>query len=124
MPDQDLLAHISTDDLATVAGVDISTARRWKQSARLPEPVRRLLEVVVLGRLDVLGWRDWRLLQGELIGPDGWRFKPGEVMALPLLRQQLASYQTGERLWKALDPQPEGSSDADEFLRAARSRSP
>lgn len=39
-------------------------------------------------------WKGWYLKDGFLISPDGWEIGRGEVIAIPILRQQLAAYQT------------------------------
>lgn len=53
-----------------------------------------------LGCFD-LEWRGWRVYGGALISPEGWELPVGEVLALPLLRQQLAVYQAEMRRIKA-----------------------
>ena len=71
---------------------------------------------MILGQLDVFGWKGWRLVYGVLIGPDGWQFMPGEILALPLLRAQLSALQVTERQFRATEPQPEPVDDAGELL--------
>lgn len=51
-------------------------------------------------------FRGWKIEHGEMISPEGWRFSPGEIMSMPLLRQQLAAYQAAERQADALPEQP------------------
>lgn len=116
-----MLAHLSAAELADLAGVDPATARRWRSLGRLPEPVRRLLEITALGRLDILGWRGWKVVRGTLVSPEGWEFTPGAVLAISLMRQQISHYQTLERRWKRLDAQPEPGG-ADESLAQLRER--
>jgi hypothetical protein len=36
-------------------------------------------------------WTGWRFHEGELLSPGGDRYRPGDVLALVLLRQQLAA---------------------------------
>lgn len=38
-------------------------------------------------------WSGWRLKGQDLISPEGWRIARGQVMIVPLLRQQLAAYE-------------------------------
>jgi Phage protein len=121
--DEEIFANLNTDELAELAGVNVATARRWKAQKKLPESICRLLEVTALGRLDILGWKGWRLIRGELISPEGWEFQPGDLIAIPFLREQLRAYQVAERAWKAMTPQPEPSDGTDELLaRIARGR--
>lgn len=121
--DTEVLAYLSIAELAELAGVDQATARRWKARKRLPEPVRRLLELTALGRLDVFGWKGWRLVHGELVSPEGWTFDPGHVMSLPILREQLRTLHVERRKFLGLESQPEPSHDADELLARIGGRS-
>jgi Phage protein len=52
-------------------------------------------------------WRGWILRGGQLISPEGWEARPGDVLTLPLLRAQIATYQAKERAALAMDAQPE-----------------
>ena len=56
-------------------------------------------------------WKGWRIREGQLISSEGWAISPVEVLALPLMRAQIASYQRDERIAEAeldaLDEQPE-----------------
>lgn len=115
--DAEIFAHLNTEELADLAGVNVATARRWKAACKLPETVKRLLEITALGRLDVLGWRGWRLIRGELISPEGWQFKPGDVMSLQLLRMQVRGLEAERRAFLNLDAQPESQHDAPEILQ-------
>jgi len=38
-------------------------------------------------------WSGWRLKGQDLISPEGWRIARGQVMIVPLMRQQLAAYE-------------------------------
>jgi hypothetical protein len=63
-----------------------------------------------LGCFDT-AWKGWRIRDGQLISPEGWAATPGEILALPLMRAQIASYQRDQRIAKAvvdaLEAQPE-----------------
>lgn len=115
--DAEIIASMRTEELAELAGVDPATARRWKSLGRLPEPVRRLIEITALGKLDVLGWPGWRILRGELVSQENWTCTPGDVLAIPLLRAQLAALQSAERRFNAMEAQPEPGTMSDD-LRA------
>jgi hypothetical protein len=100
------LYGISAEEIATRCGVDLATARRWKRGAtRIP----RTAVAVLLGDLGAIDphFRGWKIEHGEIISPEGWRFGPGEVLSLPLLRQQLAAYQATERVADGLPEQPQ-----------------
>ncbi len=77
--------------LADVCGVDLSTARRWKRRGRAPGRYARLLELAggELGALSI-AWRGWRLVEGDLVNPEGERFAVGQVRALRLNQQLVA----------------------------------
>jgi hypothetical protein len=56
-------------------------------------------------------WKGWRIQDGKLVSPEGWTVTQSDVLALPLMRAQLAGYQRDERIAKAqleaLEEQPE-----------------
>lgn len=94
----DEIASCTAEEWAALAGVHITTARRWKR-AGMPEPVRRLLHIMVNGDLSAISraWRGWALRAGALVGPDGITATPGEVLAIPFVRAQVQSYQARAR---------------------------
>jgi hypothetical protein len=95
-----LWGRISADGLAQLTGAHITTARRWKRLPILPIWLARFVRVLVDGELAEIhrDWRGWRVVAGELIAPEGWTFTPGEIRALPFMRQQLAQYQALQRI--------------------------
>jgi len=101
---------LSAEQIAERTGVDVSTARRWKSGAtRLPKSARLILEAD-LGCFSP-EWSGWRLDGQDLVSPEGWRIARGQVMNVPLMRQQLAAYQVELAEKKAskvaqLDDQP------------------
>ena len=85
-------AQLEPETMAALAGVDISTARRWRRGAAIPEPARRLLALLTERDLGPLSraWRGWRITrEGLLVSDEQWTFTPGEVRALPLIRARL-----------------------------------
>lgn len=50
-----------------------------------------------LGCLDP-GWTGWRVRSGVLYSPEGWEITVSDVLALPLMRQQLAAYKAELRM--------------------------
>lgn len=83
---------IPAETIAERCGVDVSTARRWKSGAtRIPRTAELVLEAD-LGAFAPT-WRGWHIEGDELVSPEGWRIKCGEVLAVPLMRQQIATYQ-------------------------------
>jgi hypothetical protein len=81
---------LPAERLATIAGVHVSTARRWKRRGRVPRGVARLVEITIDGDLGAIHetWRGWRLTEGALWSPEGTVYSPGEVRAIPLQRQR------------------------------------
>lgn len=86
MPD---LFGFSDDAIARAAGVDLRTARRWKDTGRMPSPARALLTLTLHGDLTPLdgAWTGWKLHRGDLWSPEGHAFAPGDLRALPYLRE-------------------------------------
>jgi hypothetical protein len=84
---------IPIKEIARICHVDLTTARRWKRGARCPPKSAILLIRGDLAAFD-FQWRGWRAFDGKLVSPEGWEITVGDVLALPLMRQQLAAYQT------------------------------
>jgi hypothetical protein len=87
------LYGINIKEIARICGVDLTTARRWKRGARCPPTSALLLIQADLGCFDS-EWRGWQMRKGFLISPEGWEIGRGEVLAIRILRQQLAGYET------------------------------
>lgn len=90
-PDSPLYG-ITIKEIARICHVDLTTARRWKRGARCPPKMALLLILGDLGCFDS-EWRGWRVHKGHLISPEGWEISAGEVLAVPIMRQQIAVYQ-------------------------------
>jgi hypothetical protein len=86
------LYGIPISELARICHVSIKTATRWKSGTTCPPKSALLL----LGDLSAFDpeWRGWIARAGKLISPEGWEITVGDVLALPLMRQQLAAYQS------------------------------
>lgn len=99
-------------EIARICHVDLTTARRWKRGTRCPPKSALLLICGDLGCFD-RAWRGWTARGGKLISPEGWEITVGDVMGLPLMRQQMAAYHTelkrlrGEILLMQEQPAPE-----------------
>lgn len=95
--DKDLPTHgVTAKELALIAGVHITTARRWKRNPdALPARAEKALRALSgeLGAIDP-AFKGWRLIRGEIVSPEGWSFRPGEVRAIPFHRQQIAELRT------------------------------
>lgn len=86
------LYGISIKEIARICHVDLTTARRWKRGARCPSKMAMLLIQRDLVCFDP-EWSGWHLRDGFLISPEGWQVGTGEVLAIRILRQQLACYE-------------------------------
>lgn len=93
--------------IARACGVTVRTAWRWKRAGHMPAAYALGLQLLEDGDLGALSpaWRGWVLRRDEIISPDNWRFRPGEIQALPLkvqligeLKRQLARPQQFELL--------------------------
>jgi transcriptional regulator with XRE-family HTH domain len=101
---------IPAEEIARRCDVDIATARRWKRGASRPPQTALMILGEDLGCFDP-AWKGWRIRDGQLISSEGWAVSPGDVLALPLMRAQIISYQRDQRIAKAeldaLEEQPE-----------------
>lgn len=87
----DVCERLTPAAIAQLAGVDETTARRWRRGRAMPAPARRLLELLTVRELSSLSraWRGWRLTEaGLLLSPEDWAFTPGELCASRVLREQ------------------------------------
>lgn len=96
----DPLYGITIKEIARICGVDLTTARRWKRGARCPPKSALLLILADLGCFSD-EWSGWRVKGQDLISPEGWRIARGQVMIVPLMRQQIAAYETELRRLRA-----------------------
>lgn len=97
---------IPAEEIAERCGVDLSTARRWKTGAsRIPHAAQLVLEAD-LGAFSKAA-RGWRIAGEELISPEGWQVRLSEVRALPLMRQQITTYQSELRQYQERENQIE-----------------
>lgn len=73
------------DDELLFAAPSARTRRRW-QAHGIPARVR-----AAAGDLGAVSasWAGWRVIRGELVSPEGWRYRPSELYALPILRERV-----------------------------------
>lgn len=83
---------INVNELARICHVSVKTAARWKAGATCPPASALLLIRADLGCFSP-EWSGWRLNGQDLVSPEGWRIARGQVMIVPLMRQQLAAYE-------------------------------
>lgn len=85
--------------LARLAGVHLTTARRWKNRRRVRSWLALLVRTCLEGELEPISrtWSGWSIRGQELVSPEGWRFTPGDVRSVPFLVAQVKAYQTRER---------------------------
>lgn len=86
------LIGINVNEVSRICHVSLKTAARWKSGTTCPPWAALVLVAADLGCFDPK-WSGWLVRDGFLISPDGWRIGRGEVVAIPILRQQLAAYE-------------------------------
>lgn len=86
------LIGINVNEVSRICHVSLKTAARWKAGTTCPPESALMLVAADLGCFS-LEWAGWRLVGQDLISPEGWRIARGQVMIVPLLRQQLAAYE-------------------------------
>lgn len=101
-------------EIARLCRVSERTAKRWKQGTMCPPETALMVLRGDLGMFDP-EWRGWILRRGCLISPESWEITRNDVLATPLMRSQLAIYQSenrglkrdlAEALMQHLDEQP------------------
>lgn len=104
MPDpKDVFYGLPIKQIAEICEVDITTARRWKRGAiRPPHHVLQYLLAKVEADLSFLdpAWTGWKLLDGHLWSPEGWRMSMSDVLASRLHEAQLAAWRLEVRKLK------------------------
>jgi len=95
----DRLYGVGAEQLAEVAGVHISTARRWKRTGKYPRKINTLLALLIDGDLGPISraWRGWRVCGDRLISPEGVAVTFGNIRAIPVMQAQIAGYHARER---------------------------
>lgn len=74
---------LSSEQLAELTGVHVTTARRWMREKGAPAAICRALAVLRFGRLAALDpqWSGWIIRDGRLWSPENDDWSPGEVRA-------------------------------------------
>lgn len=70
-----------------------TTVLRWlKGQVKIPGHQRQVIRMLLGDLPGTAGkWSGWRFHDGALVAPGGDAFKPGDVLSLVLLRQQLTA---------------------------------
>jgi len=101
---------LPSEEIARRCRVDLATARRWKRGATSLPRTALMILLEDLGCFDP-AWNGWFIRDGQLISSEGWAASPGDILAIPLMREQIAGYQRDLRIAKAeldaLEEQPE-----------------
>ena len=97
---------IPISELARICRVSLKTAARWKAGATCPPKSALMLLLGDLGCFDS-AWAGWRVRKGVLHSPEGWEIGVNQVLAVPLMRAQIAAYQLEQRKLEAMPQQPE-----------------
>lgn len=102
-------ANLPTEALAKRTLASMTTARRWKRLKKAPAGILRLLELTEYGDLEHISpaWKGWTIRRGKLVAPCGWEFPANEVLTVPVLHSQIASFQSKfERIREWLERKP------------------
>lgn len=82
----------SPGHLARALGISERTARRFKASGQMPFAYAVVWAVLAEGDLGAVdpAFKGWRIERGRIVAPEGYGFRPGELLAIPLRMQQIA----------------------------------
>lgn len=86
---EQLALGLTPAEIAAIAGVHPTTARRWKRTHHAPTWASRLLALHVGGALPTTcpTWAHWRITGSYLIDPAGIEYSAGQVMSLWIVEQ-------------------------------------
>jgi len=95
----DPLYGVAAEQVASLTGVHLSTARRWKRTGKHPRWLAPFLAMALEGQLGPIAaaWRGWIVRGQHLVSPEGWQFTFGEIRSIPFLHAQVRTYQRRER---------------------------
>ncbi len=102
---RDVLYGLPAEEIARICRVSLTTAKRWKRGKNSPPAAALMMLANDLGAFDP-AWSGWCLRNGALISPEGWTASPGDVLSIPLMRAQIASYQAAQRQTRGIEEQP------------------
>jgi hypothetical protein len=90
---QHLLELIGQRRVERELNVHRTTVRRWLQGTVAIPGAQRLAIRALLGDLPGTAgkWSGWRFHDGRLLSPAGDAYRPGDILSLTLLRQQLTA---------------------------------
>ena len=111
----------SAETIAGIAGVHITSARRWKR-AGAPEHIHKLLRLLLQGDLAVISpaWRGWRIERDRLHSiDDAYTFSPGEILSLPFRLSQIAALEKRNKFAVQADWVAGCYNEPDETIKAS-----
>lgn len=90
-----LIERIGEPRVLRELNIHRTTVRRWLAGqVQIPGHQHQVIRMLLGDLPGTCGkWTGWRFHDGELIAPGGDRFRPGDVLSLILLRQQLTTQQ-------------------------------
>jgi hypothetical protein len=88
-----LIERIGETRVLRELNVHRTTLRRWlKSEVQIPGHQHQVIRLLLGDLPGTCGkWTDWRFHDGELLSPGGDRYRPGDVLSLVILRQQLTA---------------------------------
>lgn len=76
--------------IAEWCGVSVGTAEHYKAGRRKPPtPVLRLFRLYRDGKVLDKDWKEYKMIEGKLFGPDGRHVKPSDIALMCLVWQAL-----------------------------------
>ena len=106
MSDTDsVLYGIPIHEITQATGCSNATAFRYKSGGSIPEPVKRLLQLILHGDLGLIdkAFAGWTINAGMLITPNGDKFETGLIQAIPYKDTLIRHYQTEQRVPRQAD---------------------
>jgi hypothetical protein len=90
---RELIRAIGEQRVLRELNVHRTTVRRWlKGEIQIPGHQHQVIRLLLGDLPGTCGkWTGWRFHDGELYSPGGDRYRPGDILSLIILRQQLTA---------------------------------
>lgn len=92
------VSNLTKQEAASLCGVTLRTWSSWESGERRMPYSTWCWFVTITEGIPMNGdWHGWKFFNGKLWSPENAGFTPGEVRAIPILRQTLSAFKAADR---------------------------